>query len=185
MRNNAMRCPQCGFEAASGAAFCSRCGTRLFFPRPETRHEFALSKITVSWWTFFGSFAAAAALFAMALAAMASREQAGRQIAMVLFVLALLIALAAVISQRSTSWSITSERLIERRGLLSQMRREVELVDIRSVEVTRTLLQRLFGIGSVVVASAASADSLIRMHNIANPDAIAETIRKARLKRLA
>jgi uncharacterized membrane protein YdbT with pleckstrin-like domain len=182
-----MRCPQCGFEAVTGAAFCSRCGTRLFVPHPESRHEFALSRIMTSWWTFFGSFVAAGVLFVMALAAMASRQAgpSGRPIALALFVLAVLIVLGALVSRRGTSWSITSERLIERRGFLSQMRREVELVDIRSVEVTRTFMQRLFGIGTVVVASAASADYLIRMQNIANPDAIAETIRKARLKRLA
>jgi uncharacterized membrane protein YdbT with pleckstrin-like domain len=182
-----MRCPQCGFEAVSGAAFCSRCGTRMFFPRPESRHEFALNRIMTSWWTYLGSFVAATVLLAMAIAAIASRQAGpeGRPIAIALFVLAVLIALAAIVSRRSTSWSITSERLIERRGFLSQMRREVELVDIRSVEVTRTFSQRLFGIGTVVVASAASADYLIRMQNISNPDAIAETIRKARLKRLA
>jgi len=180
-----MRCPQCGTEAAAGAAFCSRCGTRMFFPHPESRHEFALSRILTSWWTYFGSFAAAIVLLAMAIAALATRHAEARPIAIGLFVLSLLIAVSAIVSRRATNWTITSERLIERRGLLSQMRREVELVDIRSVEVTRTLSQRLFGIGTVVVSSAASADFLIRMQNITNPDAIAETIRKARLKRLA
>jgi uncharacterized membrane protein YdbT with pleckstrin-like domain len=169
----------------AGAAFCSRCGTRLFSPRPESRHEFALSRIMTSWWTFFGSFVAAAVLLALAIAAEASGRVQGRPIGAALFIFALLIVLGAILSRRSTNWSITSERLIERRGILSQMRREVELADIRSVEVTRSFSQRLAGIGSVVVASAASADYLIRMHNVSNPEAIAETIRKARLKRLA
>jgi uncharacterized membrane protein YdbT with pleckstrin-like domain len=138
-----------------------------------------------SWWTFFGSFAAAVVLLVLAIAAEASGRAQGRPIGGALFVFALLIVLGAILSRRATNWSITSERLIERRGILSQMRREVELADIRSVEVTRTFSQRLAGIGSVVVASAASADYLIRMHNVSNPDQIAETIRKARLKRLA
>jgi uncharacterized membrane protein YdbT with pleckstrin-like domain len=156
-------------------------------PRPESRHEFALSRIMTSWWTYFGSFVAAAVLVVMAAAALFSHQpgQPGRQIAAVLFVLALLIVLSAIVSRRSTSWSITSERLIEQRGVLAQTRREVELADIRSVEVSRTFFQRLLSIGSVVVSSAASADYLIRMQNVANPDEIAETIRKARLKRLA
>jgi membrane protein YdbS with pleckstrin-like domain len=180
-----MRCPQCGFEAAAGAVFCSRCGTRVFVTRPESRHEFALSRIMTSWWTYLGSFVVAALLILLAIAAQASRQSGGRQIALGLFVLALLIIISAIISRRATSWSITSERLIERRGFLSQTRLEVELVDIRSVEVTRTFSQRLLGIGTVVVVSAASADYLIRMLNIGNPDEVAETIRKARLRRLA
>ncbi len=179
-----MRCSQCGVEAAAGAAFCSRCGTRLFFPRPESRHEFALSRIMTSWWTYAGSFVTAGVLVAMAAAALVSRQPL-RPVSAALFALAVLIVVAAILTRRGIDWSITSERLIERRGLLSQSRREVELVDIRSVEVTRTFAQRLLGIGSVVVSSAASADYLIRMQNVGNPDEIAETIRKARLKRLA
>jgi uncharacterized membrane protein YdbT with pleckstrin-like domain len=181
----AMRCPQCGSEAVSGAAFCSRCGTRLFMPRPEARHEFALSRIMTSWWTYAGSFVAAVVLLGLAIAASASHQPGGRHIAIALFILAVLIVLTAIISRRTTSWSVTSERLIERRGFLSQTRREVELADIRSVEVSRTFFQRLCGLGTVVVSSAASADYMIRMQNVSNPDAIAETIRQARLKRLA
>jgi uncharacterized membrane protein YdbT with pleckstrin-like domain len=156
-------------------------------PRPESKHEFALSRIMTSWWTYLGSFMAAGVLAAMAGAALSARQagQAGRQIAAALFALALLIVLFAIVSRRSTNWSITSERLIEQRGVLGQTRREVELADIRSVEVSRTFVQRLLGIGSVIVSSAASADYLIRMLNVPDPDAIADTIRKARLKRLA
>ncbi len=138
-----------------------------------------------SWWTYAGSFTAAAMLVGLAIAALASRQQGARPIAIGLFALAVLITLVAMVSRRNTNWSITSERLIERRGFLSQARREVELADIRSVEVTRSFSQRLCGLGTIVVSSAASADYLIRMQNVSNPDAIAETIRKARLKRLA
>jgi uncharacterized membrane protein YdbT with pleckstrin-like domain len=185
-----MRCPQCGFDAVAGAGFCSRCGTRLLTPRPESKREFALSRIMTSWWTFIASFVAAVVAEVMAVAALHSAlagqtGQAGRPVAVALFVLGLLIFFFAIVKRRSTSWSITSERLIERRGFLSQTRREVELADIRSVEVSRTFFQRLFGIGSVVVSSAASADFLIRMQNVSDPEGIAETVRRARLKRLA
>ncbi len=170
-----MRCPQCGFDAVAGAGFCSRCGTRLLTPRPESKREFALSRIMTSWWTFFGSFVAAAVAEAMAVVALHSPQagQGGRPVAVALFVLGLLIVFFAIVKRRSTSWSITSERLIERRGFLSQTRREVELADIRSVEVSRTFFQRLFGIGSV------------GMQNVSDPESIAETVRRARLKRLA
>ena len=45
-----MRCPQCGFEAAQGAMFCSRCGTRLFAPKPAAIREYALLKVRPSLW---------------------------------------------------------------------------------------------------------------------------------------
>jgi membrane protein YdbS with pleckstrin-like domain len=61
----------------------------------------------------------------------------------------------------------------------------LELADIRSVEVERRFLPRMFGLGDVTVASAASRDFMIRLEAVANPEAIAETVRQARLKRLA
>ncbi len=99
--------------------------------------------------------------------------------------LALLLLARAALIRNSTNWSLTSERLIERRGILATRRRELELADIRSVEVDRRLLQRLIGLGNVVVASAASSDFMIRLEWISDPEKVAETVRQARLKRLA
>ncbi len=179
-----MRCPQCGFESAAGVGFCSRCGTRLMTPKPESKHEFALTRIMISWWSYFGTFMSALVMEVLAVLAL-RRADIPRMVPAALAVFGLLIILSAVISRRGISWSVTSERLIERRGILSQRRREVELADIRSVEVSQSFFHRLLGIGDVVVSSAASADFLIRLHNVANPGEIAETIRRARLKRLA
>jgi uncharacterized membrane protein YdbT with pleckstrin-like domain len=179
-----MRCPQCGTEAAIGAAFCSRCGTRLMMPRPETRREFALARVAPSWWRFAGSFSTAIVLAALAVAVLYGSRR-GWPLAAALIALSWIVIGLAVMARHSINWSLTSERLIERRGILSQRRREVELADIRSVEVDRRLLQRLIGIGNVVVSSAASADFTIRLEDVADPERIAETLRKARLKRLA
>jgi uncharacterized membrane protein YdbT with pleckstrin-like domain len=179
-----MRCPQCGFEAVQGAAFCSRCGTRMMMPRPEARHEYALTRILPSWWHFAREIVIGAALISGGiyfLVAPQGNPKAG----------ALLIASAAVvlamvsIARRYTSWSLTSDRLIERRGMLASRRREMELGDMRSIEVNRRLLQRLLGLGDVTVASAASAEFLIRLENIPDPERVAEMLRQARLKRLA
>lgn len=179
-----MRCPQCGFEAVAGAGFCSRCGTRLLTPRPESKREFALTRIMTSWWSFFGSYASALVMELLAALAL-HKPDIPRAAPAALSVFGLLVILSAIASRRSISWSVTSERLIERRGFLSQRRREVELADIRSVEVAQSFMQRIVGIGNVMVSSAASADFLIRMVNVHDPEGIAETIRRARLKRLA
>jgi uncharacterized membrane protein YdbT with pleckstrin-like domain len=89
------------------------------------------------------------------------------------------------LARRSVAWSLTSDRLIERRGLLASRRREMELSDVRSIEVDRSLTQRMLGLGDVAVASAASAEFLIRLSDIPNPEHVAEMLRQARLKRLA
>ncbi len=177
-----MRCPQCGFNADGDSAFCSRCGTRIYSPKPADRREYSLVRIFPSWWRFRANFFFAALLLAASVALM-TKSQA--RLAAIPLALSFLLAVATVLIRRGTSWSITSERLIEYRGVLLRRRREVELADIRSVEVSRRLGQRMLGLGNVMVASAASADFLIRLEDVVHPDDVAETLRRARLKRLA
>ena len=83
------------------------------------------------------------------------------------------------------SWSLTSERVIENKGILARHRREMELADVRSVDVEQRFMQRAMGLGDVIIASAASADYAIRLYDIPDPEGVAETLRRARLKRLA
>jgi len=178
-----MRCPQCGLDTVAGATFCSRCGARLFAPRPAAIREYALDRIFTSWWRFAGVFVLAFVLTAFAIRDLYPPRPWQRGV--ILFAIAALLIAQAAFKRWSTSWSLTSERLIERRGLLSTRRRELELADIRSVEVDRPLLQRLLGLGNVIVASAASTDFMIRLEAVPDPEGIAETVRQARLKRLA
>jgi uncharacterized membrane protein YdbT with pleckstrin-like domain len=177
-----MRCPQCGFDALPGAAFCSRCGSRVVAPRPAAVREYALTKIHPSWWRFTG----ALTLATIALCTAGWFVGQGRlELGGALLAIGLLIVGMTALSRRGLSWNLTSERLIEHRGLLSTRRRELELADIRSVEVDRRLFQKMLDLGNVTVASAASAEFLIRLEDISDPDAVAEALRKARLRRLS
>ena len=179
-----MRCPQCGFEAIANAAFCARCGARLMTPRPETKHEYALTRILPSWWHFARGLLLVAIIFAAGLYEITA-PHGDRRLGLLLIAIATAILGLVHLARRYTSWSLTSDRLIERRGLLSSRRREMELADVRSIEVNRTLMQRILGLGDVGIASAASADFMIRMLDIPDPDRVAEILRQARLKRLA
>jgi uncharacterized membrane protein YdbT with pleckstrin-like domain len=153
-------------------------------PHPETRHEYALTRVLPSWWHFLRELGIAVVLIAAGIYSLAAPQ--GHPKAGALLIAAAAVVLAMVsITRRYTSWSLTSDRLIERRGLLASRRREMELADIRSIEVDRRVIQRLLGLGDVTVASAASAEFLIRLENIPDPERIAEMLRQARLKRLA
>jgi len=179
-----MRCPQCGFEAVPGATFCSRCGTRLFSPRPAAHQEYALVRILPSWWHFLREIIVVVGLASGGLLILFA-ALADFRIGLGLIGAAILIITAAALHRRHTTWSLTSDRLIERRGLLASHRREMELADVRSIEVSRSLSQRLFGIGNVMIASAASADFMIKLQDVPDPERVAEILRQARLKRLA
>jgi len=153
-------------------------------PRPETRHEYALTRILPSWWHFAREIVIAAALLSGGIYALVSPKANPKAGLLLLAAAAVVLAMVSV-ARRYTSWSLTSDRLIERRGMLASRRREMELADIRSIEVNRRVLQRILGLGDVMVASAASAEFLIRLENIPDPERVAEMLRQARLKRLA
>lgn len=179
-----MRCAQCGFEAVAGAAFCSRCGTRLMMPRPESKHEYALTRILPSWLHFARELVLTGLIAALGIWRLFAPHGNPRLGLLLLAMAAALLGLASL-ARHYTSWSLTSERLIERKGLLATHRRELELADIRSVEVDRSVMQRLFGLGNVSVASAASSDYAIVLSSIPDPERVAEILRQARVKRLA
>lgn len=179
-----MRCPQCGFSSAPDAAFCSRCGARLYEPKPADKREYALMRVMPSWWHFAGAITFACTLIVAGFAAQLARL-GNLRLVVALIGLGIARLVLAGLQRHCISWSLTSERLIERRGLLSSRRRELELADIRSVEIDRHLSQRVFGVGSVMVASAASADFKICLEDVADPEGVAETLRRARVKRLA
>jgi uncharacterized membrane protein YdbT with pleckstrin-like domain len=179
-----MRCPQCGFDAAQGAMFCSRCGTRLFAPKPAAIREYVLLKVRPSLWYCANFFIVGVLVSAFGGRTLYVEHNLWR-IAFALMALGVVIVVCGLLANRSVDWSVTSDRIIERRGLLATTRREMELADIRSVEVSQRLLQRMLGLGDVTIASAASADFIVHLNHIAKPAEIAETVRQARLKRLA
>ena len=179
-----MRCPQCGNDNQQGAAFCSRCGTRLFAPKPSAVREYALAVYRPSLFYYANGFIVGALISAIGGRLLYIKFQPV-QAGLAVVGLGVLTILVTMIRARSISWNLTSDRLIEKRGIVATRRREMELADIRSVEVDKRVLQRMFGLGDVTIASAASADYAIRLHEIGDPDDAAETIRKARLKRLA
>jgi uncharacterized membrane protein YdbT with pleckstrin-like domain len=179
-----MRCPQCGNDTQQGAAFCSRCGARMYAPKPAAVREYALAQFRPSLWYYANGFFTGGVLIAIGATWLYLKREPIQAGFAVIGVGALTF-IVTMIRARTISWSLTSDRLIEKRGLLASRRREMELADIRSVEVNKRVGQRMIGLGDVTIASAASADYAIRLNDIGAPDEAAETIRKARLKRMA
>lgn len=150
--------------------------------------EYAIALIRRSYW-YYARPIAIGALFAGAgvylIYTAPTAPQGTARLGFVILLVAFGIWGGIPLAHRSVLWRITSDRLIEQRGLLATSRREVELQDIRSIEVNRRLMQRMAGLGDVIVASAASADYIIRLSDVYDPEGVAATVRKARLRRLA
>ena len=152
--------------------------------KPASVREYSIALIRRSYWYYMGQITVGAIL-TCAGAALLIKGFQPMQLGFALLIIGIVSWIIIPLAHRSVSWRITSDRLMEQRGILATSRREVELQDIRSIEVTRRLRQRMAGLGDVVIVSAASADYMIRMTDVYDPDGVAETVRKARLKRLA
>jgi uncharacterized membrane protein YdbT with pleckstrin-like domain len=137
-----------------------------------------------SWWHLAREFVMALAMCIGGLFLLG--ESPGNSLLGLLLMLgSIVLVVLAGLARRGTTWSLTSDRLIERRDVFASSHQEMELIDVRSMEVSRSLLQRLLGLGTVAVASAASAEFLIIISDIRNPQQVADMVRQSRLKRLA
>nr|VFK24914.1 MAG: PH domain-containing protein [Candidatus Kentron sp. MB]VFK30035.1 MAG: PH domain-containing protein [Candidatus Kentron sp. MB]VFK75026.1 MAG: PH domain-containing protein [Candidatus Kentron sp. MB] len=73
-------------------------------------------------------------------------------------------------------YTVTNLRVSERRGLISNYTNEIRVKDIRAVNIRQNILQRLFGIGTLEIGSAASEPQDVHFINIRNPRKINELI---------
>jgi len=82
----------------------------------------------------------------------------------------------------NTRLTVTNERITFRVGILSKKIHEVFLSDIRSVQISQDLLQRLLGTGHLEIASAASTDAEIKIDGIPKAYSVKEIIDDQRRK---
>ncbi|MGC1676394.1 MAG: PH domain-containing protein [Candidatus Binataceae bacterium] len=160
----------------------------MFAPKPAAVREYMLAKIHPSMWRYANSMVVGGALIVGGAIMLGKNLQTQPKLWPAGFLVmgaGVIAIINAMIQRRRQSWTVTSDRIMEQHGIIATSRREMELADIRSVEVSKRVMQRMLGLGDVTIASAASADYAIRLLDVADPDGIAETVRKARLKRLA
>lgn len=79
-----------------------------------------------------------------------------------------------IISRR---YRLTSQRLFVERGILSQTIDQTELIRVDDVRVEKTLIDRIFGIGTVTLLSTDVSDRLVVIEGIDNAEKVAEAVR--------
>jgi uncharacterized membrane protein YdbT with pleckstrin-like domain len=85
--------------------------------------------------------------------------------------------LIAVISRFRRDYTITDMRVIMRIGLISNNTSEIELQHIRGMNVRQNILERLLGIGTVLIISSADDTIEVVFEGISNPVRIKDMIR--------
>ncbi len=75
-----------------------------------------------------------------------------------------------------TKYSLTKERLFIETGFLNSVENEVRLYRILDVQVTRTLGQKMFGLGSINVHSSDASQKDFTIKNIKKPKYVKELL---------
>jgi len=79
-----------------------------------------------------------------------------------------------IISRR---YRLTSQRLFIERGILSQTIDQTELIRVDDVRLEKTLIDRVFGLGTVSLLSTDVSDRLVVIEGIDNAEKVAEAVR--------
>ncbi len=93
-------------------------------------------------------------------------------LAIALYGLGLLLLLLWWLSCRATNLTVTDKRTILRTGLFSKHTSEVFHKDVRNIQVDQSLGQRVFGVGTISISTAAQSDFEIVVSGIPNPDGL-------------
>ncbi len=83
--------------------------------------------------------------------------------------------LSRQIRRQNSKMTISTDKLRYEVGLLGKSTRTIQLPKIQDVRVDQSLMQRVFGVGSISIETAGEA-SRLTIHNIDMPQAIADEI---------
>ena len=77
-----------------------------------------------------------------------------------------------------TRYRLSEDRIFRETGLLNLKEEEVLLYRVRDLELKRSLFQRIFGVGSVVVESSDTSSPRLVLKNIRAPRQVKEQIHR-------
>ncbi len=99
-------------------------------------------------------------------------------IGLVLLVAGGLVLLAWFIQTHFQTLTVTNKRTRLQHGIIQRHTSEVQHDDVRNMQVEQSLLQRLFGVGTLAISSSGQDDLEIVANGIRRPDRIADEIRR-------
>jgi uncharacterized membrane protein YdbT with pleckstrin-like domain len=86
------------------------------------------------------------------------------------------LGLFLVYQRLSLRYRLTTYRFFHERGLLARQSDRIEVIDIDDVTVQQSFIQRIVGIGTVVIRSSDQTNPTLRLPAIDNVKAVADLI---------
>ncbi len=82
----------------------------------------------------------------------------------------------------SLKFTVHEDRVVLKKGVLSKDIKEIFIKDIRTIDIKQSLVQRIIGIGDVMIASSGTSGYEMYARGLPNPNGIREIILKFREK---
>lgn len=204
-----MKCARCGNKLAEDAAFCSKCGApasatidvddaddtgdeapavaRMRAARAGgAGHQAAEEELwtgTFSPLAMVGPAIGCAIVSVLAVVGVAMFAPDGTGWTVLLIVLALiwgLLGLTLLYRRLTVRYRLTSYRFFHDTGLLARTGNRIEVIDIDDVTVHQGLIERMFGVGTIHIASSDSTDPSLDLPGIDDVRHVADLIDSTR-----
>ncbi|GAA0716311.1 hypothetical protein GCM10009430_11890 [Aquimarina litoralis] len=100
-------------------------------------------------------------------------------ILIVVFGLGLILALWKFLDTKYNKVTITDQRIIEKRGILSISTNQLELYRVKDIRLEQPLILRIFGLSNIILTTSDSTDPLYILKGIEEGNKLTEKIRIA------
>jgi membrane protein YdbS with pleckstrin-like domain len=200
-----MRCPACGVVVHDADDFCRRCGARILnkpgvdraddpgvdagrtrFSRPGGSHEDETEEIlwegTYSVIAMFRELLTAMALsIAMPIVTTASNDPSLQRWIVPAIALVWILFLSLVIYRKLDVWyRMTNQRLFHEDGILYRRINRIEIIDIDDLRCEQGLVERLLGVGRIVVRSSDDSHPVLIMRGLKRVRFVFELLDRSR-----
>lgn len=148
-----------------------------------TKSESGDSEIMVlrpSWLNYFGHFFLVVVLVVGAIICFLNGGQVLIVVGGILTLVAFIVLLRALLGRLSHKFTITPDTVGSRAGIVTRHENEIRIADVREVAVEQGALQRIFGIGSILFASAATGGIEVRFEGVRDPTGLRNRVNDLR-----